>query len=444
MVFTDEDLIPNPGMEQNMNIPQINSTNTPKAQSPEMLSDPEAFRKFDEQFNVVQQELNLFSNGESQVVKDKTHREQVEANRKESAEILTEESQTATHNFLMHGIETKSRQASNIVREGLQQRADGKMNLERNRVQTNILDEKLSVDKARYQTPTVQPEETSATTTNSFGEIMAKESNESLKNKLNMLAEANENMESGKTTKTEPIKAVKPSEILQNQNLEKTTANNNLRTDVKAQDNSKISAQMTAAATAGKAKPEATIQSTKSTTGETVQNVKETSEFRGTQKTGTTAKMDRVDQAQRFEAANIKEVVGNIRLMFNTNQNEMVMRLNPEHLGKLEIKLKKDGDTMTASMKVENLEAKSLIESQIMQLRENLQEQGVFVSEFNILLNKDVATQPSTKIAAEDMKQNKSEGSGTGYASTDQGANSTSQSGIRPIAASNAAVNFYA
>jgi len=427
-----------------MNIPQINNINTPKVQSLETLNDPEAFRKFDEQFNVVQQEMNLFSNGESQDVKDKTHREQVEANRRESSEIIAEESLTATHNFFLNNIETKSRQAANIVRESIEQRTDGKIKLENNRVQTNILDEKLSVDKARYQTPTVQPEETSTVASNSFGEIMAKESNESLKNKLNMLSEANENMESGKTAKAEPVKAVKPSEMLLNQNLEKTAANNNIRTDTKAQENSKISAQIATAATTGKTKNEATTQSVKGKSGESIQNVRETSEFKGTQKSETLTKTDRATQAQRYEAANVKELVGNIRLMFNTNQNEMIMRLNPEHLGKLEIKLKKDGDTMTASMKVENQEAKSLIESQIMQLKENLQEQGVFVSEINILLNKDVASQATTKVAAEDSRQNKSEGTGTRYASTDQGSNSTSQSGIRPITASNAAVNFYA
>jgi len=147
---------------------------------------------------------------------------------------------------------------------------------------------------------------------------------------------------------------------------------------------------------------------------------------------------------QRFEAANVKEVVGNIRIMLNTDKNEMIMRLNPEHLGKLEIKLKKDGEATIASMKVENLEAKTLVESQLSQLRKNLQDQGVMVSEFKVFLNEDIATKPSQKFSDPGVKPNRPEGSGTRYASINNSVGTASQPSTNPSTANKAAVNFYA
>jgi flagellar hook-length control protein FliK len=87
------------------------------------------------------------------------------------------------------------------------------------------------------------------------------------------------------------------------------------------------------------------------------------------------------------EPVNIKDVVGTVKIMISSKTDEMVMRLAPEHLGKLEIKLRKEGDKILGRFKVESRQAKELIESQLPQLKAGLAEQGVHIEEFTIIIN---------------------------------------------------------
>ena len=87
------------------------------------------------------------------------------------------------------------------------------------------------------------------------------------------------------------------------------------------------------------------------------------------------------------ETVNIKDVVGTVKIMVSSKTNEMVMRLAPEHLGKLEIRLKKEGDKIMGRFKVDSLQAKELIETQLPLLKQGLAEQGVHVEEFTVIIN---------------------------------------------------------
>ncbi|MBT7892275.1 MAG: flagellar hook-length control protein FliK [Deltaproteobacteria bacterium] len=87
------------------------------------------------------------------------------------------------------------------------------------------------------------------------------------------------------------------------------------------------------------------------------------------------------------EPVNIKDVVGNVKFMISSKTNEMVMKLAPEHLGKMEIKLRKEGDKLTGRFKVDSQQAKEAIESKIPQLKEALAEHGVHVEEFTVIIN---------------------------------------------------------
>jgi len=84
---------------------------------------------------------------------------------------------------------------------------------------------------------------------------------------------------------------------------------------------------------------------------------------------------------------NIKDVVGNVKIMISSKTNEMVMTLAPEHLGKMEIRLKKEGEKLLGRFKVESQQAKEAIESQLPALKEGLAEQGVHIEEFVILVS---------------------------------------------------------
>ncbi len=93
--------------------------------------------------------------------------------------------------------------------------------------------------------------------------------------------------------------------------------------------------------------------------------------------------------AKQATPVNIKDVVGTVKIMISSKTNEMVMKLAPEHLGKLEIRLKKDGDKLTGRFKVDSREAKEAIETQLPQLKEGLAEQGIHIEEFSVYIKGD-------------------------------------------------------
>lgn len=105
------------------------------------------------------------------------------------------------------------------------------------------------------------------------------------------------------------------------------------------------------------------------------------------QKTGAAAKTS--------TPVNIKDVVGTVKIMISSKTNEMVMKLAPEHLGKLEIRLKKDGDRMLGLFKVDSQQVKEAIEVQLPQLKADLAEQGIHIEEFSVLVNGDESSSQS-------------------------------------------------
>ena len=117
----------------------------------------------------------------------------------------------------------------------------------------------------------------------------------------------------------------------------------------------------------------------------------------------TSAEGRRADSGQKTQAGsprqpttvNIKDVAGNVKIMISSKTNEMVMKLAPEHLGKLEIRLKKDGEKMIGRFKVENTLAKDAIELQLPQLKESLAEQGIHIEEFSVFVDGDDASNQS-------------------------------------------------
>ncbi|MDX2469934.1 MAG: flagellar hook-length control protein FliK [SAR324 cluster bacterium] len=138
----------------------------------------------------------------------------------------------------------------------------------------------------------------------------------------------------------------------------------------------------------------------------------------------------------------VKEVAGNVKIMINRAQDEMTMKLNPQHLGKLEIRLKKDGDHMIANLKVESLEAKHVLEQQLPELKESLSRQGIDVASFDITL------------AEESFGFAFGEGKGSGFGDSDKSAGQPKSfepkaSEIEPIKAQpqsygNSKLNIYA
>ncbi len=83
---------------------------------------------------------------------------------------------------------------------------------------------------------------------------------------------------------------------------------------------------------------------------------------------------------------NVKDVADNIKILLNSGRDTIIIRLNPEHLGKLEIKLKKAGEALTGEFKVDSVEAKKILSAEFAQLQQDLENQGIKLDQFTVFV----------------------------------------------------------
>ena len=118
------------------------------------------------------------------------------------------------------------------------------------------------------------------------------------------------------------------------------------------------------------------------------------------------------NQAERFrETLEIKDMVQNVKMMINKEKDQLTMKLNPAHLGKLQIKLRKEGEAMIGEMQVDNQMAKDLLESKIGELRQTLEDQGMKIDRFSVMVDSESASGLAQQFS-ENSGSNKS-GEGT-------------------------------
>ncbi len=110
-------------------------------------------------------------------------------------------------------------------------------------------------------------------------------------------------------------------------------------------------------------------------------------------------------EIKQVEQTNARELAGNIKILLSSGRDEMVVKLAPEHLGKLEIKLKKIGEKLVGELTVENREAKSALESEFVQLKQNMEEQGIRIEEFSILIKEDPSNASSFAFSGDRNNQ---------------------------------------
>ncbi|OGH00080.1 MAG: hypothetical protein A2600_00215 [Candidatus Lambdaproteobacteria bacterium RIFOXYD1_FULL_56_27] len=113
------------------------------------------------------------------------------------------------------------------------------------------------------------------------------------------------------------------------------------------------------------------------------------------------------------EKPDLKHLGTNLRMMLNAKRTEMTLQLKPEHLGKVEIKLAKNGETYTGKMKVDSVEAKEGLEKLVPELRDNLFAQGIKVESFTI----ELKDQPQSGFAQADQGGGQSQNQGAQNAS---------------------------
>lgn len=84
-----------------------------------------------------------------------------------------------------------------------------------------------------------------------------------------------------------------------------------------------------------------------------------------------------VKSANREEL--FSQIVEHAKVVVNNGGSEMEINLKPEHLGKLQLKVTIENDVVTAKFFAESQQVKEIIESNLNQLKRNLQENGMQV-----------------------------------------------------------------
>lgn len=88
-------------------------------------------------------------------------------------------------------------------------------------------------------------------------------------------------------------------------------------------------------------------------------------------------------------ASIVDQVENGIKMNFNSQLKEMKIKLQPEELGEIDIKLKIDNNIMKAEFVVANHQVKEVLEGKFDMLRNNLAEKGFNPSEINVSVSTD-------------------------------------------------------
>ena len=80
----------------------------------------------------------------------------------------------------------------------------------------------------------------------------------------------------------------------------------------------------------------------------------------------------------------VEQIVEQIKVVIQPEQTNMELQLNPEHLGRVHLTITEKEGMMTAQFAAETHAAKEAIESQLFQLRETLQDQGIKVERIEV------------------------------------------------------------
>jgi len=85
----------------------------------------------------------------------------------------------------------------------------------------------------------------------------------------------------------------------------------------------------------------------------------------------------------------IDSVIGKIKQTIIENKTQIEVKLVPENLGKLTVKIVSEEGKLSANIEVKNIEVKQVIDSSIPKIKENLGQNGIYVDQINVSLSDD-------------------------------------------------------
>ena len=82
----------------------------------------------------------------------------------------------------------------------------------------------------------------------------------------------------------------------------------------------------------------------------------------------------------------IEQIVNKAKLIIDDNKQEIKIRLKPEILGELMLKMEVEKGTVLAKIMVDNYRTKELIEANLYQLKEDMKENGLKIKTFQVFV----------------------------------------------------------
>lgn len=130
---------------------------------------------------------------------------------------------------------------------------------------------------------------------------------------------------------------------------------------------------------------------------------------------------EKVQQPQTARTTDIydirQQIVEQVRMIRTAQTTELVMQLKPEHLGQLTMKVSvANNGTVTAVFQSENAQVRAAVESQLTQLKQELQQQGLKVDNVSVGagLSEDFFTRSETQGQMSQFTQQQSQQAGAG------------------------------
>jgi len=106
-------------------------------------------------------------------------------------------------------------------------------------------------------------------------------------------------------------------------------------------------------------------------------------------KTGVNEKAQMLQDAKPFTVETFEHLVDNIRLAIKDGTRELSLKIKPDNLGNVMIKIFSDGDKLTAELFVENAYVHEAIQYHAQELKNQIQQHGYNLTEVNVYQTSD-------------------------------------------------------
>ncbi len=100
----------------------------------------------------------------------------------------------------------------------------------------------------------------------------------------------------------------------------------------------------------------------------------------------------------------MKQVIDKAKVVITEDKSEMVIRLKPDHLGKLTLKIVTEEGMVTAKFDAENQKVKEIIEQNLADLKQSLKEQGLQLNSVEVSVGQDNSNEQQSLFKQEVAK----------------------------------------